>query len=477
MNDGAMRVAAEERLFDAELADVLEVPVVRVAAVAERAQRPRWLVAAVVLLGLAVTAFVAFERPRRDAAQQAEGLEPPCPLPIPWAIRPADLAKLPLDSRNLGCSWHADEVPDFDVLTRFESLERVQLQWSAMTGEVPVEVFRPLAALPRLEVLLTAVPEKATAAHLAVLAELPRLRFLTLFLDRPLSADDCAALARAEHLVALQLFGGAIDAAAVRALARLPRLEVLGLRGPRGATPTALRELRGLHGLRRLEISALHWQPRALAIRGVVAEGNVGFTPELARTLAELPLLEEVRVEDCAVTAEAIACLPARLTGFALTRCPEAGPDIVAAIARFGGLKRLELDRPEQGDRPASRRGAEASEKDRALFEAQAHLLGTLPIRTLVYLGPMPRAVLAVLPRMAEVRRVECEHGFAADLAAFAQAPKLETLRLTSCGVQVGELAPLAASKSLRRVELRWTCLGETAAVRTQLPGVTVTDD
>ena len=487
VRDEVLRNTARERLFAAELAEVLDVPVAAVTRSERVPLRQVWLIAAAVLLGVLVTVFLGVEWRATVVAQKVEELEPPQPLPIlVWLENSGDIAGFPAETQSLLYRWRKDHS-DLAALERFQALCNLRVLGEPQAGEWGDDVLAPLASLPELVALEVNV-KALTDVHLLALRAAPKLRYLTLRLDRPLCVADVRALQQLPHLRWLTLSGGSVDAEVVRSLASLPKVEVLGLGAVAGCTEEVLRELRSLHGLRRVELRDFGPRPCAEKLGHGSNQDSVGLTVVVAKALAELPLLEEVRLENCAVTAAAISALPEKLSGFAMTRCPDAGADVVLALHRFRGLRRLELDRFERSSwfpappvpaplsvgPPVHDPTVEGMPEQSAVWRAQAELLRRLPVERLRYHHGLPKEVAAALPEAARLGHVELIRGGAADVGPVAAAPALQNLLLNSCAVSIEDLAPLAAAPQLAELHMRWCSLRSRAALADLLPGVRI---
>ena len=412
MTDRRLRAAAEERLFEAELAAALDVDVDDVAAPPEgrgaTAVWSGWLAAAVVIFALGITVAVAFlgdANERRELQSPAE-LDAPRPLPIVAVLQRG----VELTGDPVGLLYRSFDQ-DLDPLRRCKSLRFLNLLLGD-DGEFADDLLAPLAELPRLEHLELAVPPGLAAVELTALLRLSQLRYLTLNLGRALTGADVDVLKRLENIVRLELRGvgagdrSGIDATTLRRLADMPRLQALCLNALGGCDERALTELRAFHRLRRLELVLMGPQPAATRLGWDPAANSSGLTVGVARILAGLPLLDEVRLESVAVTAAAVRALPERLTGFALTLAPDAGADVIHAIAALPNLRRVGFGRVVPARPFTTPMGApptpEEAEKfdmppQEPVFEALAELVRTVPITEFRHEYPLPQDVAAAL--------------------------------------------------------------------------------
>jgi len=482
----------QERFADRRAPDVREAVAARLAVPAEvnrpADHRHRLATAALVLLGVFVAGGVAWLRNDEDAAQvqEPERLIPPDLPPSLIAQSAAALARIAADVTSLHCMY---EVPasDYQLLERFVALRRLAITGPAVTSPWPADVFAPFTAMPALTVLELPLQPAMTPEHLRSLAKVPQLQFLTLHLNRPLLAKDVAALQALPNVRSLSLMGGSLDAHAVRAMSLLPALESLTLARIGGCTEPVLRELRTVHRLRRMRLYGIGETSRASRL-GSPGVAGAGLSVAVAKALGELPLLDEVSIEQCSLSAEAVTLLPERLRGFALTRCPDAGADVVEALLRFRGLRRLELDRFERrwwitstAARPTPRVGppefdaATAGMPDQEpIWRAQAELLRKLPVQRLRYWSALPAEVAEALPAAASLAEIELVWCGPAEIEAVAKVQKLRRLRLESCRFTVEDVRPLTAVRSLAQLDLRWAS-GSREDYAALLPGVAVT--
>lgn len=499
MNATKAQAAARARRFDAELAAVLDVPVVALAGPNERARSLRsWLAASLVLLGVLVTAAVAWQQRCADALlQDPAALEPP-EIPgrvcrVSPTVNFGEWSSLPL-AAAVGIQDGSRLSRDLSAFAPYTQLRSLTLRGSP---EWSADGLKALAGLPRLEVLGLPVNANVTAEHLRTLADVPSLRFLTLHLQRALRGDDVDALAGARGLVSLRLIGGSIDATAMRRLAELPALRVLGLVAVDGCTEDVLVELRALRGLRRVDLQLLGDVPRPTPFElelddySLMAAGGhdtAGLTPRVASALAELPALRAVTLTTTHCSAAAIEALPLQLDHFGMLACPHVGPEVFDALARLAHLRRLDLDAadrdtrwPERwvGDSEAAieRAMAAAAPRDE-VWQAQVRVLAKVRVTELHYHGAIPgvvRDAIAKLPLVSFTSRA----GRQEDLALVAQLPGLRRVVLDDCARTIDDLEPLTRVPNLLELGLgagrgnppRFT----SEEVRALLPNVTVT--
>jgi hypothetical protein len=470
---------AEERLLDAALAQVLGEPN------PQRARAtPAWLAAALVLLGVAVTAAsmgLARATPR-DEAQHA------APAPLPPAVDAngrQQLEALPATttvSLRAGLTLPADAA----VLARFGALRALTVStanvriagvdtrgkariWSAP----PADTLAPLAQLPALERLVLSSGIAVTPALLAPLARCARLRELELQGER-VALDDAlvTALRALPALRSLRLDLVPVDAAVVARLRSLP-LTAVRLSRPIGFDEAAFAELLAWPELERLGFGDL-----GHTFGGKRNDDHAFWLPlpDQWERLASLPRLRELELHGCALTDAHLAALPATLTALSLQRT-QLTPDGWQRLDRFTGLRHLEFS-------PAlpllAEQGRHTSHADRAT-DAIARALGALRLSSLrVQSMPTPAlcAAIAAQPALVEVELRAVRVGAADVVDALARAPALR--RVTLCdhvlptAFSAEQLAPLRDSRTLREVvlelcEFRGERVLDEAAVRAAL--------
>jgi len=395
--------------------------------------------------------------------------------------READFAKLDRGITKL-VYWCTSDAGSYANLEGFTALRVLTIMGSAVPSQPPAGSLAPIAAMQHLVDLTLPLQPGTSVDDLRSLGAVPGLQFLRLQSHRALQVADVQALATWPRLRSLELKGGRLDAAVVRALSQLTRLDALRFSHVEGCTEDVLRELRTVHRLQRISLHSLGELPCARRL-GQAAAPGAGLSVPVAKALAELPLLTEVELTTCAVSAAAIACLPARLTSFSLDCCPDAGADVVAALQRFPSLRRLGLDRFERRRWvvwAAEFDTAKAGMPDQAeIWRAQAELLRRLPVQRLTYWGPLPADVAAALPATPSLAEVELMFCVPGDVEAVAKVGNLRRLRLDHCNTKLADVQPLTTARSLAHLDLRWTPDAPRDVPREAyaalLPGVAVT--
>lgn len=434
-----------------------------------------------------------------------------------------------VDARGIGMSCPVRESGTLEVLEPYTELVELHLSLDCKAdgADYPADFLAPVAKLPALEVLHLVVPPELGPEVLRPLRAAPKLRFLQLSVMRALTIADVTALQELPHLVGLSITGsvlgegGRVDRAAIRALGLLPSLRWLTLGNLGGCSEEVLGELRNLRSLRRLQLERLGAQPVAVrlgrmpevvgvpkAAIGVDAVGAVfqageppadwelvrnerrrriqnspGLSPAVAAALADLPKLCELRLETCAVSAAAIAALPATLTGISILACPDADATVYEALGRFEDLRHLQLGRTSSttaaGPFVGVVTGANADEPglelpdQQAVDRAQAKLLRALPIASFAHHWPMLPELAAALAEASMLRMVELENAERGDLEAVARAPALRELSVGASVLAPADFEPLRAAKRLAVLRMTVARLAP-ARIEALLPGVEI---
>lgn len=500
MNGSTTRLPAEERLLDAALHQVMSER--RTGAPASRASH--WLLAAIVLLGVAVTAFSMWHArtPPSDEAQE--------PAPMPPEVGgdgKAQIELLPAGTENLQAKF--TDPRDLRCVARFERLRRLRLwpqelkvlgfetdshhgRWRAP----PADLLAPLAKLAHLEVLGLPHELALTPELLAPLAGHPSLREIQ-FVRDAFTIDEklVAALAKIPHLRALHLRFVPVGRETLRALAKLP-LTSLELEFCHDLDAEGWQALLTMRTLRRLAFSDWSWN----TVPGR-ADTQPGWrpTPDDLRLLHQLPELRCLELLSCDIDDEQFAALPDTLTtlhvlGSKLT------PEGFAKLSRFVQLRELAINsRPKPKSNTIADLFAADSEPRAdaiatalqplrlrklryagALTEALAQaiksqtelrdveitskqaapnaatLFGRLPVQRVVWRAPVDADLLEALANRPDLRELELSANDITDVAALAKAPVLERLTLTETtvgnGIAASVLAPLAEAPALREL-------------------------
>lgn len=218
-----------------------------------------WLAAAFVVLGVGAVLGVAHWRHATDTVATSPQDEEPSWLECHG---PADLAKVPVDTRALRCF-------DFDDaacahLARFPALEWLDL------GAMDVDE----AGVSR--------PPAITDDGVRSLAKLPKLRWLSLAQCREVHGYGLRALEALPQLEHLDLTHSGVVTVAIERLPRLPRLRSLVLSHCRSFRGSALAQVASIAGLERLEL-----------------DGCTTVTGADALRLATMPSLRHIDLRNC----------------------------------------------------------------------------------------------------------------------------------------------------------------------------------
>ncbi|HEX6812434.1 MAG TPA: hypothetical protein VF384_12470 [Planctomycetota bacterium] len=457
MNGARVVLPAEERLLDAALAQLFAGR--RRAAAVPVGKRP-WLAAALVLLGVAVTAATMWlaRGPERDAAQE------PAPLPPPVRADGRNaIEALPEGTQHLNAGILSPD--DARVFTRLRSLRRLAVRpLDVHVGPIntrkklpvwddpPAAVFEPIAKLPALESLQIygiATPP-SVFARLAGCATLRELELT----GEHVVVDDAfvQALAAIPALRSLRLDLVQLDAAAVERLARL-KLISLHLSRPIGFDADAWSRLCRWP---TLETLSLHDLGRSFPWRG---KDHVFFmpAPEDMQALGQLTKLRRLDLRACAFRDEHLAALPESLQDLGLHSL-ELTPEGLRGLKRFGALRRLDVSTRRYNLRVFAREPVELRrECARAIADA-IHALRLVALSFTGELTPELQQAIVTQPELAELEFPSLGVIELDALAGLAEAPALRRLRLVDASIptrlSTEVLAPLRRCRSLRRLEL-----------------------
>jgi len=500
---------AEERLLDAALDQVF---VERRLATAPRRDARSPLVAAFVLLGLGVVVTVAWlaRSPSRSEAQE------PAVAPMPPEVEGderAGIEALPVTTENLFAKFvDPRELPS---VGRFPGLRRLRL-WPEKTTILgistgayhgkwkspPADLLQPIAKLERLEVLWLPHELGGSPELLAPLAGHPSLRELQ-FVQDGFTIDErlVAALAAIPKLRSLHFHFVPVNSTVLHHLASLP-LRSLEFEHGSGLDAAGWGELLTMRSLERLAFEDWNWP------RKTTKAGDAEWRPDaddLGR-LRELPRLRHLELRYCAIDDEQFAALPETLTTlrFAGTQLT---PDGIGALRRFVALRELDFDTKTGGLRtigelfaPEPEAAAEAvaaalpslrlrklaygGALTTALADAigaqrelrdveitsktpapdlAARLFAKLPVERVVWRAPVTATATAALAKRPDLRELALHCDAISSLAPLADAPRLERLVLSenriANGIAAGVLAALAASRSLRDIDVHVTVI------------------
>lgn len=441
---------AQGRLLDAALEQVFAGSAV--------AGQPRhsWLAAAVVLLGVTITAVTMWlvSAADRTAAQEPATLAPPVSAEGRTALE-----ALPADTTNLIA--YVLRPTDIVVFERFRSLRKLVLMpLDVRLGPIntrrklpawnspPADLLAPLAGLPTLDCLQISSQIAVTPTVLAPLAASRSLREMQ-FAGEHVHVDAAfvAALAAIQSLRALRFDLVRLDATALDGLRGL-HLESLAIERPDGFDAGAWQVLCKTSSLRELTLSwfgrdhfshvAGYWMPE----------------PDDLRALARLPRLRRIELMQCAATDEHLTSLPDSLTGLAL-RNVDLSPVGWRSLKRFATLRDLHVRTQRQ---TVNAFADEPSELRQACADAVADAISVLRLHSLQFEGeltPDLARAIAAQPDLVDLRVTWHRIG---DLSGLAGAPALRRVvlcELRSPGlVTLESLAPLRDCPRLASLEL-----------------------
>lgn len=449
---------AEDRLLDAALQQVLaETPMP-----ASTPRSPHWLLVAVLLLAVGVTATTMWQARLGTSGEAQEPLRNGLPDEV-HARNLDELAALPADTANLRLTLV--DPRDLAAISRFEGLRALHLgqERSSLLGistgyhrcwtTPPEGLFEPLAKLTKLEVLGVPGPLAAANGLLAPLANHPALQTIEVSGDG-LAIDErlVRCLATVSRLKAVKLHLVPIDAATLRALAKLP-LTSLELKFCRGLDRDGWQALMTMRTLQRLSFQDWSWN--------VVPEGEQrapGWRPgpaELER-LRELPALRVLELNHCGIETDQLDALPDTLTSLHLFGNSLA-PSNLDGLRRFGNLRELTIDTRRRGSLIANVMAPDTEPEAKALAAA----IATLRLRSLHYHGALVPELATAIGSNPDLRELTIDSR-ALDPEVLTQllgTTQLETLRLrrtfSADAASTSQLVrTLAGQRRLRSLEL-----------------------
>lgn len=444
--DDGMAVAerARERLFAAEIAAALAAPMRADEAGDGRSSSlfGQWLLAALMLLGVAVAVGVGWLRADASReAQQPEAFDPVYPrlqedMPhVPGIVGVEDLAALAALPPHVDAISTRASSPILEALAGRRGLRLLSIGTGpdGSDPEPTAAALRAIAAIPELEALHLLTTRSPTAEALRELRAAPKLRTLTLGGDSSGSLDRglAAAIAELPRLQQLFLSRVPLTAAGVRGLSALPDLELLHVEQSEYGDEV----FAAFGSLRRLRSLSL-W---ALAEGG---EKPRELTAEHVRALGAIPQLVELAIGGFGCEDVVLAALPTTLQSLRLAYVHGATALGLRRLARLPKLRSLQYD------------GLTNAEIQAALAE----VVKTAPIEQLLLLNaslsePMQQALQA----QSRVRslRLSLDGDVEAVAAQLVQLPKLERLSITCVAVpERAESLRLVELPQLRRLDL-----------------------
>lgn len=449
---------AEERLLDAALQQLFAGS----AANTKKSRSPQWLLAAMLLLGLGVTATLMWQARdgQRDEAQDPQRGEQDNEVLVRSR---AELDALPATTTHV--RWRLVDPRELPAIERFEGLRALRLVpqegtlFGLKTGyhrswtDAPADLLQPLAKLAKLEVLGLPSNLSATADVLAPLAGHRSLHTLELGGgDAPLRSSFVRALAKVASLRSIRLNLVPIDAAALREFAQLP-LTSFQLEHCRGLDADGFRALCTMRPLQRL--SFMDWSWNVQPGRKVDPPGWRPPPNDLQR-LQALSDLRTLELRYCSVDAAQLEALPDTLTSLHLFGT-KLGADGLDGLRRFGNLRELKIDTTKRGGTIAGVFDDDPVPE----AEAFARALATLRLSSLHYCGALVPAVATAIGSQPDLRELTIDSKVLAaePLAMLLATAKLETLRLHSrmasdSTYQQDLLPTLAGQRGLRTLDL-----------------------
>ncbi|MCB9876635.1 MAG: hypothetical protein H6835_03445 [Planctomycetes bacterium] len=337
MNDAMVKERARERLLSAELAEVLEIDVAAIDAVAIASRKPhRWLAAALVLLGIAVAGGVAWLRAHDVHEVQQREFDPTDPW---WErglsvmvggdnLRSANVvAALPPESSEFTVNQYLGSGPDaIDAVLARPRVET--LSWIAGTTAYDPDAWRRLLTHGELRRLCLGGPDAGlSASQLRELRLLPELQQLGLVMKGiALDADVASALVELPKLRELLILGNAVLPEGLQRLDGLPHLDTLGLFGFGEGDANAI--VRAASRVRTL---------RALLLEGFRSP----IDPDALASLRDLRGLIALDLSHCDLTDEHLAALPDTLQALQVSNLQGVSVTGLKQLDRMRGLRSL----------------------------------------------------------------------------------------------------------------------------------------
>jgi len=453
---------AEERLLDAALQQLFAGTSVGATARTTARRSPHWLLVAMLLLGLGVTATLMWQA---RAVQYDEAQDPSRSSSSDEvrATSAAEIEALPATTTHL--LLRLVDPRDLAAVARLTELRSLRLVWKQGTlfglsmgyhrswSNPPADLLQPLAKLTKLEELglmatLTSAPDL-----LAPLADHPTLHTLRISGDWPEARRRLdLALGRIPKLRAIGFHLVPVDADLLRELAKLP-LTSFALEYCRGLDADGWQAICAMRSLQRLSLRDWSWNVKPGRDRDPPGWRP---TPGELQHLRELTELRTLELNHCSVDAEQLAALPDTLTSLHLW-----GNNLTPAdfdgLRRFGNLRELHIDTRKRSNLI----GGIFDDDPLPEAEAFAQALATLRLRSLHYYGALIPAVATAIGAQPELRELTIDTKVLSPepVAAMLANSQLETLRLrrtlASNKDARASLSPaLAKQRSLRTLEL-----------------------
>ncbi len=423
---------AEERLLDAALQQLFAGTAAGAATRTTMRRSPPWLLVAMLLLGVAVTATMMWQarQVQRDEAQDPSRSGRSDEV---RATSAAEIEALPATTTHLLLSLV--DPRDLAAVTRLTELRSLRLGWKQGTlfglsmgyhrswSNPPAELLQPLAKLTKLEEL-GLMATLTSAELLAPLADHPTLHTLRISGEWPQARRRLdLALGRTPKLRTISFHLVPVDADLLGELAKLP-LTSFALEYCRGLDADGWQAICAMRSLQRLSLQDWSWNVQAG--RKVDPPGWRPTPADLQR-LQQLPDLRTLELPHCGVDAAQLEALPDTLTSLHLfgTRL---GADGLDGLRRFGALRELRIDTRKRSSLIASVFDDDPVPE----AEAFARALATLRLRSLHYYGALVPAVATAIGAQPDLRELTIDSKVLAPepLAMLLATARLETLRL-----------------------------------------------
>lgn len=473
MNRNELEAAAEERLFDALLDEV-----VGRGATAPNTLRgnSRWLAAAVVLFGVAVVAgVVAISRAPSNLAVQPQE---PAPLPPPVHVRGlAALQKLDRATTTNLCVQSLDGS-ELAALEGFPQLRALAIESAEESGAgdrpVTVWMLTMLVQCPQLERVSLGALGKGQRFDYAGLTKLPKLRSLVLAGSDKVVDAQLSGLLGKLPLRELTLQRAQVLPGGLQLIGELPLLERLELHDCPGLESCDLQHLYRLRRLRSLSLQGVsNPESRIVAVPGEpismqlpeVRDGKLVSCltgPWMQGLTMALPELSELDVSGSVVDAALLAALPPGLTFLGVRDTLGLSG---AGVATICGLPEL---RTFACSDPRTRLGKWGFAIYSDFSSDCLPVLQKKLLRRIDFTGLLTDELIAALRTQAELRELRLQplrqHKFSLGIRVDSAAPK--DLR----EVPLPNLTALAELPQLEKVELQHPQPELEAALRKVLP-------
>lgn len=444
-SDGmAVAERARERLFAAEIAAALDVPLRADEAGDDRSRSlfGQWLLAALMLLGVAVAVGVGWLR--ADASREAQQPDEFDPV-FPRLQEDVPLLRIVVGVEDLAALAalppHVDAIatragsPILEALAGRRGLRLLSIGTGpdGSDAEPTAESLRAIAAIPELEALHLLTTRSPTAETLRELRAAPMLRTLSLGGDHGVVLDGAlgAAIAELPRLRQLFLSSVPLTAAGVRCLSALPQLEQLYVEGSDydDEVFTAFGSLRRLRGLTLWALDEGAKKPGAL-------------TPARVRAIGAMPRLVELSLGGFELNDVAVGALPITLQSLRLIGARGTTAAGLGRLARLPKLRSLQW----------------ANRADSEIQAALVEVVKTAPIEQFLWpSAPLSEPLWQALQAQPRLRSLQLQLGADVDAVAaqLVRMPRLERLSLSCTALpERPESLRLTELSQLRRLDL-----------------------